>query len=74
MCWCSERYARLNFRKVGADLEYRDHNDLVSTFAAQRGDVKMMAYLNDHGANPYDRPQDGQTVVHIAARRGKWVC
>ena len=59
--------------KVGADLEYRDHNDLgLAHFAAQRGDVKMMAYLNDHGANPYDHVlKDGQTVVHIAARQGK---
>ena len=59
--------------KVGADLEYRDHNDLgLAHFAAQRGDVKMMAYLNDHGAKPYDHVlKDGQTVVHIAARHGK---
>ena len=59
--------------QVGADLEYRDGNDLgLAHFAAQRGDINIMKYLTLHDACPYDHVlQDGQTVVHIAARHGK---
>jgi hypothetical protein len=59
--------------RIGANLEYRDGNDLgLAHFASKRGDINIIKYLTLHGACPYDHIlPDGQTVVHIAARHGK---
>lgn len=57
---------------AGADINFLSGSgNTPFTAAASRGDVDIMKYLIDHGADPFARTLDGATALMSATRSGK---